>query len=311
MNTFISTHNSATIVLEGISHTIRSTHLRFGEIVKAGAASNWTRITTLLTKEVSTIETDGKVQILDDGTVEVEGRGVAQSIADRVHALIREGLSTNGISRFIERLDDNPDSSVRERLYAFMDASNIGISQEGKLGVYKRVREDFTDVHSGTFDNTPGKTVTMPRGEVDANHNSTCSNGLHVCSENYLESFSGAKVVFCTVDPADVVAVPHDYNDSKMRVSKYAVEFDITDHYLNVGMEGMDNRFGKFSSLVSSREPVPFGVNILVDLGHKTLEFNVEVEASNPMMASDLALDAAYDKFGAMTSFDVLEAFEV
>ena len=311
MNTFISTHNSATIVLGGISHTIRSTHSRFGEIVKAGAASNWTKIATLLTKEVQAIETDGKVEILDDGTVEIEGRSVAQSIADRVHILIREGLSTNGISRFIERLDDNPDASVRERLYAFMDASNIGISQDGKLGVYKRVREDFTDVHSGTFDNTPGETVTMSRGEVDADHRRPCSAGLHVCSENYLDSFSGAKVVFCTVDPADVVAVPHDYNDSKMRVSKYTVEFDITDHYLNTGMDGMDNRFGKFSSLVSSRDPVPFEVTILVDLGHKTVDLDVAVDASDPMEASALALDVAYDQFGAMASFDVLEAIEV
>ena len=234
MNTFISTHNSATIVLDGIAHSIRSTHINFGEIVKAGAEAKWGKVSKLLTKTPSVIEENGKVQILDDGTVEVEGRLVAQCIADRVHALVAQGLSTDGISRFVERLDDNPDPSVRERLYAFMDASNIGISKGGKLGVYKRVREDFTDVRTGTFDNVPGATVSMPRGDVDASHGATCSYGLHVCSEGYLPSFSGDKVIFCTVDPADVVAVPHDYNDSKMRVSQYTVEFDITDHYLNL-----------------------------------------------------------------------------
>ena len=311
MNTFISTHNSATIVLEGVAHSVRSTHKRFNEIVKAGAASNWEKVSQLLAKEVSVVDSDGKVGILDDGTVEVEGRPVAQSIADRVHALVRENLSTNGISRFIERLDDNPDESVRERLYAFMDASNIGISQDGKLGVYKRVREDFTDVRTGTFDNSPGNTVFMSRDDVDSDHNSTCSNGLHVCSENYLDSYSGAKVVFCTVDPADVVAVPHDYSDSKMRVSEYKVEFDITDHYVATGMEGMDNRFGAFSSLVSSRDPVPFMVSILVDLGHKTVDLEVEVESTDPISASSFGLEVAYNKFGAMASFDVIDSIEV
>ena len=311
MNTFISTHNSATIVLDGISFSIRSTHMNFSEIVKAGAAANWGTVASLLTKEPTVVQENGTVEILDDGTVTVEGRDVAQTLADRVHALVSQGLSTNSIARFIERLDDNPDKSVRDRLYAFIDASNIGISSDGKLGVYKRVSDDFTDVRTGQFDNTPGSTVSMPRGDVNASHDITCSSGLHVCSEGYLESFSGTKVIFCTVDPADVVAVPHDYNDSKMRVSQYKVEFDITDHYLTVGQDGMDNRFGQFSGLVSSRDPVPYEVTVLVDLGHKAVEFEIEVEATDYNAASTLALDAAYDKFGAMASFDVLDVFEV
>ena len=311
MNTFISTYNSATIVLDGIAYSIRSTHKRFREIVKAGASSDWAVVDRLLNETPSVIESDGRVEVLNDGTVEIDGRPVPQTLADRVHGLVDEGLSTNGISRFIERLDDNPDSSVRERLYAFMDASNIGISEEGYLGVYKRVNEDFTDVRTGSFDNTPGSTVTLPRGEVDANHRQTCSYGLHVCSENYLASFSGEKVVFCTVDPGDVVAVPHDYNDSKMRVSAYKVQFDITDHYIAVGIKGMDNRLGQFSELTSSREPVSYEVSIAVDLGHKTIEFETNVDATDPMEASDLALEEAYNKFGVMASFDVLRAIEV
>ena len=50
---------------------------------------------------------------------------------------------------------------------------------------------------------------------------------------------------------------------------------------------------------------------MLVDLGHKLVDFEVEVEATDYRSASALALDAAYDKFGAMASFDVEDAIEV
>jgi hypothetical protein len=65
----------------------------------------------------------------------------------------------------------------------------------------------------------------------DCNHNpkETCSYGLHVASWHYLTSGPGdytdrtLPIVECKVDPANVVSVPTDYDQSKMRVCEYEV----------------------------------------------------------------------------------------
>ena len=68
----------------------------------------------------------------------------------------------------------------------------------------------------------------MPRNEVEDNPEKTCSAGLHVCSYDYLDNYSSSecdldRVVICEVDPQDVVSIPSDYNNAKMRVCKYKV----------------------------------------------------------------------------------------
>ncbi len=63
----------------------------------------------------------------------------------------------------------------------------------------------------------------MPRNEVDENSEVTCSQGLHVASYSYMDHYPGERIVICKVNPKDVVAVPADYNNAKMRVSGYEV----------------------------------------------------------------------------------------
>jgi hypothetical protein len=63
----------------------------------------------------------------------------------------------------------------------------------------------------------------MPRSKVDDDPESTCSTGLHVCSFEYLRSFGGQRTMLCQVDPADVVSVPIDYQNTKVRVCRLTV----------------------------------------------------------------------------------------
>jgi hypothetical protein len=61
---------------------------------------------------------------------------------------------------------------------------------------------------------------------VDEDPNNTCSYGLHVANWDYAYNNYGGKsdiMLEVEVDPADVVAIPVDYNQSKMRVCKYKV----------------------------------------------------------------------------------------
>jgi hypothetical protein len=68
--------------------------------------------------------------------------------------------------------------------------------------------------------------VTMDRSKVDDDPQHTCSSGLHVCADEYLKGYatgSDNRTLVVEVNPADVVAVPYDYNFSKMRVCRYKV----------------------------------------------------------------------------------------
>lgn len=99
----------------------------------------------------------------------------------------------------------------------------------GNFIAYKRVRESFRDIHSNTMDNSVGALVEVPRNQVDEDSSRTCSHGLHVANWTYAHTqFASSNpetdvMLEVEVNPADVVAIPADYNNAKMRVCKYKV----------------------------------------------------------------------------------------
>jgi hypothetical protein len=103
------------------------------------------------------------------------------------------------------------------------------ITESGNFIAYKRVRGSFKDIHSNTMDNTVGSLVEMPRNQVNEDSSQTCSYGLHVANWEYAHTqFASSDpatdvMLEVEVDPADVVAIPADYNNAKMRVCKYKV----------------------------------------------------------------------------------------
>jgi hypothetical protein len=62
----------------------------------------------------------------------------------------------------------------------------------------------------------------MPREEVDEDPNRTCSTGLHVACFDYAKDF-GERLIEVKVNPRDVVAVPVDYNGTKLRCCQFEV----------------------------------------------------------------------------------------
>lgn len=156
------------------------------------------------------------------------------SLFDKISQTISEDGAEDKIDkyiRFAENLADNVAYNIIQRLYDFISCSSIEIDEQGFIVAYKKVRDDYTDIYTRTFDNSPGKTCSVPRNQVCDDMNQTCAEGLHVCSISYLPHYGqcvGNRVVRVKVDPRDVVAIPRDYNDSKMRCSKYTVIDDVT-----------------------------------------------------------------------------------
>lgn len=130
--------------------------------------------------------------------------------------------------RFWKKLKNNPDPNVREQLYGFLSHNHIPLTENGDVICEKGVKETdggkLVDQHTSKIDNSIGMTVTIPRDKVDKDPNRTCSHGLHVGAPEFVRKWwSSGLIVEVLVDPADFVAVPRDYAESKARVCRYQV----------------------------------------------------------------------------------------
>lgn len=170
------------------------------------------------------------------------GEPISEGLGNRLveAAKSRDMETFESLAAFTKNLNQNPSYRAVNELYEFLVASDIKITKDGLVECFKRVNENYTDVYSGKFDNSPGKYVHVPRNKVDENSEVTCSYGLHVCSKAYLSSYNGARVVKVHVHPKDFVAIPKDYYSidgqgqvkAKARVCAYKVIEDVTKEVL-------------------------------------------------------------------------------
>lgn len=177
---------------------------------------------------------EGSITV-ENNRVMYKGVEVHNTMAERLVNMLAEG--TEGVTRFarfFESLMAVPDKRIVEELYPFLQHMNIEINADGSFFAYKAVRSNYTDMHSGQFDNSVGAVPEMPRHMVDDNKEQTCSAGLHFAALGYARMFGGSgrgdhRLMKVKVFPADVVSVPVDYNGQKGRACKYEIVEDITD----------------------------------------------------------------------------------
>ncbi|WPJ21325.1 hypothetical protein ECFKMHLE_00275 [Klebsiella phage KP17] len=174
----------------------------------------------------------GNVRI-EDGTLFYKDIELKSGLTERIVRAMEDGEDFKRYLPFLENLMLNPSRRAVYRLFDFLNANDIDITDDGHFIGWKVVRSTYMDCASNTFDNSPGKTVTMPRNQVDEDDQRTCSTGLHVCSKSYIGHFgSGSdRIVSVKVNPRDVVSIPVDYNDAKMRTCGYVVLEDVTDRW--------------------------------------------------------------------------------
>lgn len=173
---------------------------------------------------------DGAVRVVD-GLVLYGDVPIHNAITERILWGLGEGFDMKPYMLFLENLMQNPSKRAVDELYRFMEHNKMGITEDGHLIAYKRVRDDFKDIHSGTFDNSPGQIVEMPRNRVDDDPTRTCSDGLHFCSMSYLPHFgssAGNRIVLVKINPRDMVSVPIDYDNAKARCCRYEVVSEYT-----------------------------------------------------------------------------------
>jgi hypothetical protein len=211
--------------------TIRANHPRFKDIVAATRRGDVEAVRNMVdVKAVITKLTVGRVEIRGDG-VYFDGNRQGGLIADRIITLAQHGADkVSYLMRFMERLSKSPHYHVKNGdLFRFIEACTLPLTKDGCFVAYKFIRSDWMDCYSGTLDNSVGSIVEMPRNEVCDDRTQTCMPGLHVCSRGYLGGSYNKRLIAVKVAPEDVVCVPVEYGNSKLRVCRYEVLQELED----------------------------------------------------------------------------------
>lgn len=222
-----------TFFLKGRQRTIQNDHPRYSEIRASVIAGDEDALDSIVNVKALIVKaTLGKVVVTGDDQVMFDGKLVPDYLANRIVShYISDPELVEPLVAFAEKLMGNPNIDVRTDLYRWLEAGNMPIYPDGDFLAYKLVKSDFTPHHRGQYghDQSPGKVVTQPRNTCNGNRNDTCASGLHFCSYSYLPTFDGWHrtgdnvVIQLKINPADVVAIPTDYNLSKGRTCRFEV----------------------------------------------------------------------------------------
>ena len=234
---FILTENSLTVSLEGKTYTINSGHPSWRQAIESLKHKDYQALKDLISvKKAFSAFTGDKVKVIDN-QVFFNGEPIHNYLSEKILSFMEKGLPHESLIKFLERLMANPSRRAVNELYAFLSHKNLPITDAGTFLAYKSVRSDYTDHHTGNFNNSIGNTLQMTRNNVCDDHNQGCSVGFHAGSLEYASSFGGKESVLLIVeiDPADVVSVPSDCNCQKLRTCKYTVvaKYDgpLPEHY--------------------------------------------------------------------------------
>ena len=134
----------------------------------------------------------------------------------------------------------------------------------------------FTDHHSHTFNIQIGKPVSMPREDTDGCQENTCSQGLHIGAPGWLKRcYYGDIGLVCLVNPANVVAIPHDDCYGKMRCCEYLpiaiAQYDKDDNVVEdvdiTGLEFEDRYLVDYSGKVNNNDFDNYTLNFVRTVG--------------------------------------------
>lgn len=232
MKATIITNNTITIHFDEGPLTIDSTHMNFSK-VRQLLKKPYPDFDTLydlmnVSRHIQVFSMHNIV--VQNGVLYYKGKELHNVVVDRIFEFIKNGYPAEPLLAFLDNLMQNPSNQSVNELYLFLEAAKMPITDDGCFLAFKKVRLDYKDCHSGRYDNSVGSKVSMPRNEVDDRREVTCSYGFHVASFNYAKNFQSGRMMVTKVNPRDVVSVPKDYNNEKMRVTGYEVVDELRGH---------------------------------------------------------------------------------
>lgn len=181
------------------------------------------------------------------GQIYFDGDLINTALSRHILRVLRQGEDYRSPVAFMENLALNPSAQSRWHLWKWLEKQGtFTLTEDGYVVGYKAVKgeenlsitagsEDvYVDgvVHQGHIPNPVGAVVEMSRALVNPDRDHACSVGLHVGTFDFAKAFgsgtAGQRILTVLVNPRDVVAVPADSDNAKMRVCRYKVA-DVTE----------------------------------------------------------------------------------
>lgn len=221
-------HNDVlTVVVQGKVYNVAKNDTRFVSVKQALKDSDEDKLLVSLNAKEAiknyVSSQSGGLAEYKDGKVFYKGEELHNVIVDRIKEFAKNGLPFEHLLKFIENISLNPSYRAQQELFTFLSHKYLPITEDGCFYAYKSIREDWTDVYSGTISNKIGNTITMERGNVDDDKDKGCSKGLHCGTIEYVTGYGGTnkRIIIVKVNPKDVVSVPSDCTCQKVRVCEY------------------------------------------------------------------------------------------
>lgn len=210
-----------------------------------------------------------------NGQVFFDGQPVDSALTRHILTAYQEGADFAPLVKFYEKVETNPNAHSRDQLYRWLNAEDFTIDADGDILGYKGVAPVYADGknHYVSFDdegnpierevigflsinqgnaivdgqehlegpvpNNIGSVIEMPRDQVTHDPSIGCHVGLHVGTWSYASGFARGAVLKVKVNPRDVVSVPTDCGDQKMRVCRYTI-VDVIEQKLDRAVETPD-----------------------------------------------------------------------
>lgn len=225
MNSYLLTADNLTVFHDSNLYTFPVTHISWDKMMEALKQGDLDRVIELgdTKRTVVGLLADTALELRDGDTLWYQSLPLPTLLTKRILDMHKQGFSLGALEQFAINLSKNPSYRSREQLYGFLEKNQHPLTPDGCFLAYKRVGYDYLDCHTHTVSNKIGETVEMERHLVDDDPNRTCSAGLHACGFGYLSSYVGDHLMVVKINPADVVSVPTDYDNAKLRCCKYTV----------------------------------------------------------------------------------------
>lgn len=175
----------------------------------------------------------------DTHNVYLDGQRIHNSLSEQILKRLQAGdQDWSRFVKFMLNLDDNPSYQAQQSVHRWIQANGLTITPDGNFIGYKGVQKNGMSVSSGPNNYVDGvlyqkgadtrvpheigSVISKKRHQVDDDTRSACSVGLHVGTEKYARDFA-PRLLTVEINPRDVVSVPDNDLEWKIRVCQYKV----------------------------------------------------------------------------------------
>lgn len=236
-----------TVLVDGELHTISSNSSNFNAVFDRVREGNYDVVSLIdasigLANDLIDSGMSESIRV-ENGHVLYNDKVVNNTCADYIVELYQSGSKDYvAFANFMAKIVENEQHHAKNRLFDWLEATGgFALTPDGDIIGYKGLNANLTSCRQGpgkvngtvfesaNLDNSPGNTVEVDK--VEMNPEVGCSYGLHAGTWEYASGFSRGATVSVIIDPRDVVSVPTDCSDQKMRCKKYVVKEQISAPY--------------------------------------------------------------------------------